>query len=70
MSVLKIKLTLSFCLLLSLAACNKKERFTYWTDRTDNLIQRLNEAMIKYEIREGEIWVFNKDLEKVVACWY
>jgi hypothetical protein len=68
MSVLKIKLTLSFCLLLSFTACNTKERFTYWADRTDNLIQRLNEAMIKYEIREGEIWVFNKDLEKVVAC--
>lgn len=65
------KLTLSFCLLVVLAACNTEESYTHWTDRTDrtdNQIQRLDEAGIKYEIREGEIWVRDKDLKKAVAC--
>ncbi|UYZ22475.1 hypothetical protein [Mesobacillus jeotgali] len=62
------KLTLSLCLLVVLAACNTEESYTHWTDRTDNQIQRLDEAGIKYEIREGEIWVSEKDMKKVVAC--
>lgn len=62
------ELALSFCALLMLAACNTEESYTHWTDSTDNQIQRLDEAGIKYEIREGEIWVRDKDLKKAVAC--
>jgi hypothetical protein len=62
------KLILSFCALIILAACNAKESYTYWTDRTDNQILRLDEAGIKYEIRAGEIWVREKDLKRVMAC--
>lgn len=62
------KLILSLSVLIILAACNEKEPYTYWTDRTDNQILRLDEAGIKYEIREGEIWVRQKDLKRVMAC--
>lgn len=68
MSILKKKLILSFSVLVLLAACNTEESYTDWTDSTDNQIQRLNDAGIKYEIREGEIWVRDKDLKKAVAC--
>ncbi|MBT2642812.1 hypothetical protein J7I80_11285 [Bacillus sp. ISL-41] len=62
------KLILSFSVLIILAACNAKEPYTYWTDRTDNQILRLDEAGIKYEIRAGKIWVREKDLKRVMAC--
>jgi hypothetical protein len=68
MSVLKKKLILSFSVLIFLAACNTKETYAYWTDRTDIQIQRLDKAGIKYEVREGEIWVREKDLKKAMAC--
>jgi hypothetical protein len=55
-------------LLITLSACNKKENYTYWTEKTDNQIKRLDEANIKYEIREGEIWVKEDDMEEVVVC--
>lgn len=55
-------------LLITLASCNPNESLTYWTDSTENQIQRLDEAKIKYEIRDGEIWVREEDLKKVVAC--
>ena len=64
----KLTLTLSFSLLIFLTACNTKEPYAYWTDRTDNQIKLLDKAGIKYEIREGEIWVREKDLKKVMAC--
>ncbi|WLR54702.1 hypothetical protein LC048_20195 [Mesobacillus subterraneus] len=62
------KLALSFFIVITLTACNTDEPFAYWTERTDNQIQRLDEAGIKYEIREGDIWVRKKDLKKVMAC--
>lgn len=62
------KLILCFNVLVLLAACNTKESYIHWTDSTDNQIQRLDEAGIKYEIREGEIWVRDKDLKKAAAC--
>jgi hypothetical protein len=63
------KLILSCSVLVLLAACsNTKESYTHWTDSTDNQIQRLDEAGIKYVIREGEIWISEKDLKKAVAC--
>ncbi|AZB41092.1 hypothetical protein CEF21_01340 [Bacillus sp. FJAT-42376] len=51
-----------------LTACSTGETYTYWTDKTNNQIQRLNDANIKYEIKNGEIWVREKDMKKVVAC--
>ncbi|WP_102261079.1 hypothetical protein [Mesobacillus jeotgali] len=65
---MKKKLALGFFIVITLTACNQKEPYAYWTGRTDNQIQRLDEAGIKYEIREGEIWVREKDLKKVMAC--
>jgi hypothetical protein len=50
-----------------MSACTKVENFTYWTEKTDNQIQRLDKANIKYEIREGEIWVKEEDMKKVVS---
>ncbi|GGD15296.1 hypothetical protein [Pontibacillus salipaludis] len=54
--------------LITLAACSSTETYTYWTEETDEQIQRLNEANIRYEIRNGEIWVGEGDMDKVVAC--
>ncbi|MBT2684726.1 hypothetical protein [Bacillus sp. ISL-37] len=62
------KLALSFFIVITLTACTQNESYTHWTDSTDNQTQRLDEARIKYEIREGEIWVREKDLKKAVAC--
>ena len=55
-------------ILIMLSACNKEENYTYWTGKTDNQIERLDKANIKYEIRDNEIWVKEKDMFKVVAC--
>lgn len=65
---MKKKLALSFLIVITLTACNQNESYTHWTDSTDNQTQRLDEAGIKYEIREGEIWVREKDLKKAMAC--
>ena len=65
---MKKKLALGFFIVITLTACNQNESYTHWTDSTDNQTQRLDEAGIKYEIREGEIWVREKDLKKVMAC--
>lgn len=54
--------------LFTMSACSKEENFTYWTEKTDNQIQRIDKANIKYEIREAEIWVKEEDMKKVVAC--
>jgi hypothetical protein len=59
---------MTFVILNTLSACSIEETYTYWTDKTDNQIQRLEEANINYEIRETEIWVIEKDRDKVVAC--
>lgn len=55
-------------LLVILSACNSTESYMYWTDESENQILRLDDANIKYEIQEGEIWIREKDLNKVVAC--
>jgi len=57
--------------LLILSACsteNSSGTYVQWTEQTDNQIQRLNQAKIKYEIRHGDIWIREKDNRKVVAC--
>ncbi|KMY41479.1 hypothetical protein [Peribacillus loiseleuriae] len=59
---------IAFILLISLSGCNTEEDYIYWTEKTDNQIERLDGANINYEIREGEIWVREKDMDKVLAC--
>lgn len=57
--------------LLILSACsteNSSGTYVQWTEQTDNQIQRLNQAKIKYEIRHGDFWIREKDNRKVVAC--
>ena len=68
MDNLKKQFAMGLLIIISLTACNPKETYTYWTERTDNQIQRLNEGKIKYEIRDGAIWVRDKDLKKAMAC--
>ncbi len=55
-------------ILLTLSACSSAETYTFWTEESIQQIQRLNEANIRYEIRNGEIWVSEGDMDKVVAC--
>jgi hypothetical protein len=59
---------LTLVLFILLSGCSVEEEYAYWAEKTDNQIQRLDEANIKYEIREGEIWVREKDLSRVVIC--
>ena len=54
--------------MISLTACNPNESYSYWTERTDYQIKRMDEAKIEYEIRDGAIWVRDKDLKKAMAC--
>jgi|GEM_PF-5085534 len=54
--------------LMLLSGCSTKDEYIYWTDQTDNQIQRLVGADISYEIRHGEIWIREKDKSKVVVC--
>lgn len=66
----KVPVILLFVLIIS-SACSSENRsntYVYWTEKTDNQIQRLDQAKIKYEIRHGEIWIREKDTIKVVAC--
>ncbi|KGP90655.1 hypothetical protein N780_04040 [Pontibacillus chungwhensis BH030062] len=57
-----------FITLIALSACSSTETYTYWTEESEEQIQRLNEADIRYEVRDGEIWVSEKDMDEVVAC--
>lgn len=59
---------ITLVLFITLSSCSTNETYTYWTDKTDNQIQRLDKANIKYQIKDGEIWVREKDMDKVVAC--
>ncbi|WP_226682984.1 hypothetical protein [Sutcliffiella horikoshii] len=54
--------------LLSACSSQNNDTYVYWTEKTDNQIQRLNQAKINYEIRHGDIWIREKDTRKVVAC--
>lgn len=65
---MKKLLTICFVLLITLSGCNTEGNYIYWTDKTENQIKRLYKSNIKYEIRAGEIWVKENDLDKVVAC--
>ncbi|WP_404430746.1 hypothetical protein [Sutcliffiella horikoshii] len=38
-----------------LTSCSSTENYVYWTGKTDNQIQRLDQAKINDEIRHGDI---------------
>ncbi|KGX91182.1 hypothetical protein N781_05385 [Pontibacillus halophilus JSM 076056 = DSM 19796] len=61
-------LFVTFASLMACSACSGGDTYTYWTDTTENQIQRLDEASINYEIRDDEIWVDEEEMDKVVAC--
>lgn len=63
-------LVITFVLVIFLFGCNSNENdnYVYWTEKTDNQLERLDEANINYEIKNGEIWVREKDMFEVVAC--
>lgn len=68
---MKKLITTGLISLVIFSACSSENRsntYVYWTEKTDNQIQRLDQAKIKYEIRHGEIWIREKDTIKVVAC--
>jgi hypothetical protein len=50
-----------------LFGCSPAAEYIYWTEETENQLQRLNEAKINYEIRNGEIWVKERDMDKVIG---
>jgi hypothetical protein len=57
--------------LITISACsteNSSDTYIYWTEKTDNQIERLNQANINDEIRDGEIWIREEGIRKVVAC--
>jgi hypothetical protein len=54
--------------LICLIAEDCRDTFIYWTEKTDNQIERLDKANINFEIRHGEIWIREKDIRKVMAC--
>ena len=59
---------LTLVLFFLLSGCNAEEEYTYWTEKTDNQIQLLDEAIINYEIREGEIWIRDRDFSRILIC--
>lgn len=67
---MKKLLAIAFVSILFLSSCsNSADHYISWTDdATENNIQRLDEANIKYEIREGQIWIRERDLDKAVMC--
>ena len=65
---MKIQFAIGLLIMISLTACNPNESYSYWTERTDYQIKRMDEAKIEYEIRDGAIWVRDKDLKKAMAC--
>lgn len=52
-----------------LASCGTHEDvYVNWTKESDSTTQRLNDANIHYEIRDGEIWIREKDMTDAVIC--
>jgi hypothetical protein len=65
---MKKYLAICFVLLTILSACNTDGNYVYWTVETENQIQRLDDAKVEYVLKEGEIWVREDDMYKVIAC--
>ena len=66
---MKRLLVISFVSLMLLSGCNPSATYYIdWSEATENQIQRLDEANIKYDVREGKIWIRETDLNEVVEC--
>ncbi|MDS9471272.1 hypothetical protein [Sporosarcina pasteurii] len=63
-----MKKAVMILLLMILMGCQSQSEFIYWTDVTENQIQRLNDAKLKYEVRDGQVWIKESDMFKVVTC--
>lgn len=62
-------LVITFFSLLFLSGCSPSaDHYINWTDTTGGQTERLDEANIKYEIREGQVWIRERDLDKAVRC--
>ena len=61
-------LIISVVSLMLLSGCNNSaDYYINWTEAKDEQIQCLDDANIKYEIREEVIWVRERDLHKIDA---
>lgn len=62
-------LTVGLLLLIPLTGCSPEDsNFIHWADKTESQIKRLENSNIKYELRNNEIWIKEKDLDKAVSC--
>lgn len=64
---MKKLLLITFVSIMLLSGCSTEDEYIYWTEKTDNQMQCLDGSNIKYEIRDGEIWVKEKDTSNVVV---
>jgi len=63
------KAVIGFVSVMLLSGCNTApDHYINWADATENQIQRMDEANIKYDIRDGQIWIRERDLDKAAAC--
>lgn len=62
------KILLCLVLIILLVGCNGDKHYVYWTDISESQLLRLDAANIQYMTRGEEIWIREKDLNKVVAC--
>lgn len=63
-------LVMSFFVLI-LTACNGEKdakSYIYWAEETEAETERLDEAGVRYEIKDGEILVIEEDMFKAVEC--
>ncbi|ARK32326.1 hypothetical protein BkAM31D_22080 [Halalkalibacter krulwichiae] len=65
---MKTPLMLISLSLLLLSSCQTEQHYVYWTDLSENQLERLDDANISYQVRNGEIWVKEKEMMRVVAC--
>ncbi|WP_203334758.1 hypothetical protein [Planococcus beigongshangi] len=66
---MKRLLVTGFVSLTLLSGCNPSATYYIdWSDTSEDQIQRMDEANIKYDIRDGQIWIRERDLDKAAAC--
>lgn len=62
------KQLLILTLFIFLTGCSEEKNYVYWTVTESSQIKRLEEAQIDFIIKNGEIWVNEEDMKKVVVC--
>ncbi|MBM7097596.1 hypothetical protein JSY36_17825 [Bacillus sp. H-16] len=51
-----------------LFASEEESRYVEWASHSESQIQRLQDAIIMFEVRDGTIWIKEKDVTKAVMC--